>query len=162
MYPLKFLFINRFTKNKMHTVPLHASNRHLRGNFAQSHRSGSRSLQKSRKTVYPLKFLFINRFTTKQNAYRSSPRQQSAPPRKFCFFRNRLINKFFRGMASRKIKSRKTRVPCKCSLDPPVKRSSSPEPPIGHPLRSIQIRRDFEVGKMGVGLHRGVAQHILG
>ena len=63
MYPLKILFINRFTKNKMHTAPLHASNPQLRGILAQGHRSRSRSLQKSRKTVYPLKFLFINRFT---------------------------------------------------------------------------------------------------
>ena len=35
-------------------------------------------------SVYSLKFLFINRFTKKQNAYRFSPHQQSAPPRKFC------------------------------------------------------------------------------
>ena len=47
----------------MHTVSLHASNPHLRGNFAQGHRSRSRSHQKSRKPVHPLKFLFINRFT---------------------------------------------------------------------------------------------------
>ena len=63
MYRLKFLFINRFTKNKMHTVPLHASKQQLRGIFFQGHMSRSRSLQKSRKTVYRLKFLFINRFT---------------------------------------------------------------------------------------------------
>ena len=65
VHPLKFLFINRFTKNKMLTVslPLHASNPHLRGNFAQVYRSRLRSHQKSRKPVYPLKCLFIYRFT---------------------------------------------------------------------------------------------------
>ena len=75
VHPLKFLFINRFTKNKMHTVSLHASNPHLRGNFAQVYRSRSRSHQKSRKPVYPLKCLFIYRFT------------------KILFFVNRLITR---------------------------------------------------------------------
>ena len=74
VYPLKFLFINWFTKNKMHTISLHASNPHLRGNCVQGHRTRSRSLQKISKTVYRLKFSIINRFTkTKCIPFPSTP-----------------------------------------------------------------------------------------
>ena len=34
-----------------------------------------------------------------------------------------------------------------------------PQPPIGHPVRSMQIRGDFHVGKMGVSLQ--VWSHVL-
>ena len=57
MYPLKSLFINGITINRMHTISLHASNPHLWGNFVQGHKWRSRSQKKNSKNGVPSKII---------------------------------------------------------------------------------------------------------